>query len=46
MLETGIDEGDRRLTAPWHSGLDLREGNKDVSGKSEGVQENLYLINE
>ena len=46
VLETGTHEGDRHLTAPWHSGLDLREGGKDVSGKSEGVQNNLYLIHE
>lgn len=46
VLETGTREGDRRLTAPWHSGLDLREGDKDVRGKSEGVQNNLYLIHE
>lgn len=35
VLETGIDEGDRCLTAPWHSGLDLREGDKTVENLRE-----------
>lgn len=44
MLKIDVDKRDRLLTEPWHSGLDLGTGDKNITKESEEVHVAGYLI--